>query len=283
MKAFLGMGLLGSNFVRAMRRKDIEVQVWNRTSAKASALEQYGARPFEDVAAAVKGADTIHITLKDDSTVDDVLAKAEPGLMPGAMIIDHTTISKDGAIARTVAWNAKGFTYLHAPVFMGPSNALDGSGYMLVSGDQQVIAKVQEELSAMTGKLINLGPEEGKAAAIKLLGNLFLIAFTAGISDMLALAKVFGVSSDDLLGLFNSWNPGASLPARLKRIASGSFEQPSWELSMARKDAGLMISAADGGGGHLAVIPSVAAEMDKWIQKGYGNYDWSVIAKDNLS
>ena len=282
MKAFLGMGLLGSNFVRAMLRKDIEVQVWNRTTAKATALEQYGALAFEDVAAAVKRADVIHITLKDDSTVDDVLAKAEPGLTPGAMIIDHTTTSKDGAIARTAAWKAKGFTYLHAPVFMGPSNALDGSGYMLVSGDQEVVHKVQEELSGMTGKLINLGPEDGKAAAIKLLGNLFLIAFTAGISDMLALAKVFEVASDDLLGLFNSWNPGASLPARLKRIATGGFEQPSWELSMARKDAGLMISAAEEGGGHLAVIPAVAAEMDKWIEKGFGSYDWSVIAKDNL-
>jgi len=283
MKAFLGMGLLGSNFVRAMRQKGIEVQVWNRTTAKATALEQYGAKSFDDVAAGVRGADTIHLTLKDDSTVDEVLAKAEPGLSPGAMIIDHTTTSKEGAIARTAAWKAKGFTYLHAPVFMGPSNALDGSGYMLVSGDQHVIEKVQEELSGMTGKLLNLGDEEGKAAAIKLLGNLFLISFTAGISDMLALAKVFGVSSEDLLNLFNSWNPGASLPARLKRIASGEFEQPSWELSMARKDAGLMISAAEQGGGHLAALPAIVTEMDKWIEKGYGSYDWSVIAKDNVA
>ena len=283
MKAFLGMGLLGSNFVRAMLRKDIQVQVWNRTTAKASALEQYGAKAFENAADAVKGADTIHLTLKDDSTVDEVLAIAEPGLSPGATIIDHTTTSKEGAIARTAAWKTKGFTYLHAPVFMGPPNALDGSGYMLVSGDQAVVAKVQGELSGMTGKLINLGPEEGKAAAIKLLGNLFLISLTAGISDMLALAKVFGVSPDDLLGLFDSWNPGAALPARLKRIATGRFEQPSWELSMARKDAGLMISATEQGGGHLTAIPAIAAEMDKWIEKGYGNYDWSVIAKDNLA
>jgi len=282
MKAFLGMGLLGSNFVRAMRRRDIPVQVWNRTAAKATALEQYGAKAFDSAAEAVKGADTIHITLKDDSTVDEVLAKAEPGLSHGATIIDHTTTSKEGAVARTAAWKAKGFTYLHAPVFMGPSNALDGSGYMLVSGDQAVVAKVQEELSGMTGKLINLGPEDGKAAAIKLLGNLFLISLTAGISDMLALAKVFGVSPDDLLGLFDSWNPGAAMPARLKRIATGSFEQPSWELSMARKDAGLMVAAAEQGGGHLMAIPAIAAEMDKWIDKGYGNYDWSVIAKDNL-
>jgi 3-hydroxyisobutyrate dehydrogenase len=165
---------------------------------------------------------------------------------------------------------------------MGPANALDSSGFMLVSGDQDVIAKVQDELSAMTGKLLNFGPEAGKAAAIKLLGNLFLIAFTAGISDMLALAKVSGVSADDLTGLFGAWNPGAASVARLKRLASGKYDEPSWELVMSRKDAGLMMSAAEAGGGHLAVIPAIAAEMDKWIADGYGNYDWSVIAKNNV-
>lgn len=282
MKVFLGMGLLGSNFVRAMRDKGIEVQVWNRTFSRAKAVEDSGAKAFEDVAEAVKGADTVHIVVKDDAAVDEVLEKALPGLTPGVIIIDHTTTSRDGAIARTAAWKAKGFTYLHAPVFMGPQNARDGSGFMMVSGDQAVIEKVQAELSAMTGKLLNFGPEEGKAAAIKLLGNLFLISMTTGVSDMLALAKVFGVSQADLQELFASWNPGSALPARIKRLANGSYEQPSWELAMARKDAGLMIAAVEQGGGHFAAIPAIAAEMDKWIEKGFGNYDWSVIAKDNV-
>ncbi len=282
MKAFLGMGLLGSNFVQAMLRNGLQVQVWNRTAARAKAMEVYGAQSFADVADAVKGADTIHVTLKDDGTVDEVLVAALPGLSPGATIIDHTTTSVQGAIERTAAWKAKGYTYLHAPVFMGPQNALESTGYMLASGDQSVIAKHQEELSKMTGKFINFGPQEGKASSMKLLGNLFLITFTAGISDTLALAKGLGISSADLLELFSSWNPGASLPARMKRITEGNFTQPSWELNMARKDAGLMMAAAAHAESHLAVIPAIAAEMDRWIAKGHGTDDWSVIAKDNL-
>ena len=49
---------------------------------------------------------------------------------------------------------------------------------------------------------------------------------------------------------------------------------------MARKDAGLMIQEAERGGMPLAAIPAIAEEMDKWIAKGYGNNDWTVIAKD---
>ncbi|HVW16578.1 MAG TPA: NAD(P)-dependent oxidoreductase [Mucilaginibacter sp.] len=283
MKAFLGMGLLGSNFVKAMLKKGEQVQVWNRTASKAKALEADGAKAFDNVADAVKGADVIHITLKDDATVDEVLGNASTSFEPGATIIDHTTTSAKGAVERTKKWKERGYTYLHAPVFMGPSNALESTGYMLVSGDQDVIAKFEPELSKMTGKLVNFGPEEGKAAGMKLIGNLFLISMTAGLSDTLALAKAQGISADDILNLFSAWNPGAAVPARLKKLSSGDYSQPSWELSMARKDAGLMMKAADEGGTHLTVIPAVAGLMDQWIAKGHGNDDWSVIAKDNAS
>lgn len=283
MKAFLGMGLLGSNFVRAMLQKGEQVQVWNRTAGKAKALEVYGAKAFDEVAEAVKGADIIHLTLKDDDTVEEVLEMASTGLQPGVIIIDHTTTSAAGAVDRTSKWKTRGYTYLHAPVFMGPPNALESSGYMLVSGDQALIAKVEPELAKMTGKLVNFGAEEGKAAGMKLIGNLFLLTLTAGLADALSLAKALGISSGDISALFESWNPGSSVPARLKKIAGGKFNEPSWELNMARKDAGLMMNAAKQGETKLAVLPAIAMEMDAWIAKGHGNDDWSVIAKDSVS
>jgi len=117
---------------------------------------------------------------------------------------------------------------------------------------------------------------------MKLTGNLFLLTLTAGISDTLALAKGLGISGQELMGLFDSWNPAAVMPARLKKIISGKFDQASWELNMARKDAGLMIAEAQKNNSYLTVVPAIADEMDRWIEKGYGSSDWSVIAKDNI-
>jgi len=282
MKAFLGTGLLGSNFVKAMLRKGDEVQVWNRTAAKAKALEKDGAKAFEEVSEAVKGAEVIHLTLKDDATVDEVLEKASAGFAPGVTIYDHTTTSVEGVQKRTKDWKAKGYTYLHAPVFMGPPNALESTGFMLVSGNPEILAKAKPELSKMTGKLLELGAETGKATGMKLTGNLFLLTLTAGISDTLALAKGLGISSTELLSLFDAWNPAAGMPARLKKISSGEFDHASWELDMARKDACLMLGEAEKAGAHFTVIPAIAEEMDRWIEKGYGQSDWSVIAKDNV-
>lgn len=283
MKAFLGMGLLGSNFVKAFLQKGQQVNVWNRTTSKAKALEADGAKAFDDIKDAVKDADEIHITLKDDDTVNEVLAMAQAAIRPGAMIIDHTTTSPKGAVERTKKWKELGFTYLHAPVFMGPKNARESTGYMLVSGDQSVIGKVESTLSSMTGKLVNLGDKEGKAAGMKLTGNLFLITLTAGLSDALSLAKAEGISADDVANLFELWNPAAMVPAKLKFISAGDFSTPSWELKMARKDAGLMMAAAKDGNAKLSIVPAIADVMDKWIEKGHGDDDWTIIAKDSVS
>jgi 3-hydroxyisobutyrate dehydrogenase len=132
----------------------------------------------------------------------------------------------------------------------------------------------------MTGQLINLGPEVGKAAAMKLAGNAFLVCFTFGLRETLAVSKSLGVSVNDLLHLFQSWNPGAQVEGRLKRMTSADFTKPSWELAMARKDTQLFLEAAQKGGTHLALLPAIAAVMDEWIGKGFGNHDWTVVGKE---
>jgi len=280
MKAFLGTGLLGSNFVKAMRKRGEDVQVWNRTAAKAKALEEVGAKAFDNPADAVKGATLVHLTLKDDVSVNEVLEAVRDGLAPGTVIVDHTTTSKEGAIQRTKEWKGKGFFYQHAPVFMGPVNALESSGFMLLSGDEALIDRIEPELQRMTGKILRFGSEVGKAAAMKLAGNAFLVCFTAGIRETLCLSKALGLAVTDLSSLFDAWNPGTLLQPRLKRMTAGDYTNPSWELNMARKDTGLFIDAAQKAETELTLLPVIASLMDSWIEKGYGHNDWTVIAKD---
>jgi 3-hydroxyisobutyrate dehydrogenase len=279
MKAFLGIGLLGDGFVRAMISKDVQVQVWNRTASKAKELEQYGAKAFDNIEDAVRGADMVHLALKDDATVDDALAKAEAGLKQGTIIADHTTTSVEGAKKRTEEWKSKGFQYQHAPVFMGPKNALESTGHMLVSGDQDLIKKIEPQLAAMTGKLVNFGEEVGKAAAMKLTGNLFLVGLNGALADAIAFSHSLGISTTELGQLFNQWNPGDSLPARLRRMTGKNFNDPSWKLEMARKDTGLFLMEAERKGVTLHAIPGIASLMDEWIKKGHGKEDWTIIGK----
>jgi 3-hydroxyisobutyrate dehydrogenase len=260
MITILGTGLLGSGFARA--------------------LEADGAVACADPAEAARGATRVHIVVSDDAAVDSVLAAAAPGFAPGTRVFDHTTTSTRGALERTRAWPARGVTYLHAPVFMGPQQATESTGLMLISGDRAVVEAATPVLAPMTGKLIDLGPRVDQAAAFKLLGNLFLMTIGAGFVDMLALAKAMGVSPDDAGTLFQHFNPGASLGARFKRMTDGDYDHPSWELAMARKDARLMQAEVDAVGLPLTTLPGLASRMDELIAEGHGHADWTVIAKD---
>jgi len=62
-------------------------------------------------------------------------------------------------------------------------------------------------------------------------------------------------------------------------MTSKTFHEPTWELNMSRKDAGLMIDAARRGGMPLPTIQAIATDMDRWIESGHGNQDWTVIGK----
>ncbi len=279
MISFLGTGLLGANFTRALLKRGEKVQVWNRTPAKAKDLEQYGAKAFNNIADAVKDAERIHITLSDDKAVDEVLEKASIGFKKGSVIIDHTTTSAEGAQKRSAYWKQKGNPYIHAPVFMGPLNALESTGTMMVSGDQQIIKSLESELSKMTAKLWNLGDDPAKAAAIKLLGNLFHLVLTGGVADLLSLSKSLKVDASELGPLLEVVNPSGVVKGRLKKIASNTFDEASWELSMARKDARLMMEQAASTNNTLTIIPAVARRMDTWLEKGYSKSDWTIIAQ----
>jgi 3-hydroxyisobutyrate dehydrogenase len=281
MIAFLGTGLLGSNFARAALRRGEQVSVWNRTAERARPLAADGARVCTDAAEAVRGAQHVHIALSDDAAVESVLAQAEAGLARGAIIVDHTTTSAGGARARYQRYRDKPYAFQHAPVFMGPQNALEATGIMLISGDPEQVQRLRPELQKMTGKLVELGPDPERAAKYKLLGNLFLMFMTAGVGEVLSLAKAFGIDANDAVKLFDVFNPGVTLPARAARVLEPNAA-PSWELQMARKDARLMLEAADAAGVALAVLPSIAALMDGAIARGHGHDDWTVIARRAL-
>jgi 3-hydroxyisobutyrate dehydrogenase len=281
MIAWFGTGLLGANFVRALRRRGEDVRVWNRTAARAKALEAEGATAFEDPAEAARGADRAHLALSDDEAVDDVLERARPGLAAGAAIVDHTTTSPQGAAARLKRWDERGMQFLHAPVFMGPPNALDGTGVMLASGDKARFDALEPALRPMTGQVVYLGAQPDRAAAFKLMGNLFLMSIGVATADMLKLGKAMGVPAEEAATLFNWLKPGGMIEPRLKRFMAADFGKAYWELVMARKDARLMLEASEKGP-PLLLIPALAAEMDRWIAAGHGHDDWIVIGKEAL-
>ena len=277
--AFFGTGLMGSGFVRHLLATGHEVNVWNRTGAKARALEADGAHAFDDAAAALAGAERVHLSLADDASVDAVLEPLASLIPKATWIVDHTTTAVTPTAERIARWNARDRTFVHAPVFMGPANALDGTGLMLVSGDKIRHDTLLPALQKMTGNVVYMGEAPERAAAFKLFGNLTLLGIMGVLGDVNRLAHAVGIPTGEAFSLFKHFNPGQFLPARAARIEAGDFSSPSFEVAMARKDVRLMIEEAQRGGVDLFVMPGVAAMFDAAISRGEGALDAAAAAR----
>ncbi len=277
--AFFGTGLMGAGFVRRMLANGHEVNVWNRSPAKAQALEAHGAKAFADPPAALAGVERIHLSLADDASVDAVLEPLAEAIAPQVWVVDHTTTAVRPTAERVARWAGRGRTLVHAPVFMAPVNALEGTGIMLLSGPQAQHQALQPALQAMTGNLVYLGEAPERAASFKLFGNLSLIGIMGVLGDVNRLAASVGISTEDAFSLFKQFNPGQFVPARAAKIAAGDFSNPSFEMTMARKDVRLMLEEAERGGFPLQVMPGVAQMLDVAIARGEGAWDSTAAAR----
>ncbi len=278
--AFLGTGLLGSAMAEAAVKRGDTVTVWNRTADKARALEQFGARAAETPADAVRGAERVHLVLKDDAVVEDVIATLRPGLAPNAVIVDHTTTQPARTAARAGRLNGDGVRYIHCPVFMGPVAARASQGIVLASGPQHLFDAIKDEITAMGARVEYFGERPDLAAVYKLCGNAYIIGIAGLVADVFAIAAGADVSPPDALRLLEFFNPTNVIAGRSKSMAAG-YHKPAFELAMARKDVRLMLESADSM--PLAVLPGLAARMDDLIAQGHGNDDLGVLGKDALS
>jgi 3-hydroxyisobutyrate dehydrogenase len=275
--AFLGTGLLGGAFAQAAAQRGDTVTAWNRSPDKVHALAQFGVIAAASPAEAVQGASRVHLVLKDDAVVDEVLAAARAGLLPDAIIIDHSTTLPVLTAARAERLQAEGVNYLHCPVFMGPPAARQAQGTMMVAGPKALFERVQPELARMTGRLEYMGERADLAAVNKLFGNAMIIGVSALMADILTMAQASEVSAEDAVKLLGFLDLNAMVAGRGLNMAKGNFS-PSFELTMARKDVRLMLEAA--GDRPLAVLPLVASRMDQLIAAGHGADDCCVLGID---
>jgi 3-hydroxyisobutyrate dehydrogenase-like beta-hydroxyacid dehydrogenase len=273
--ALLGTGLLGSGMVRRFLAHGTAVTIWNRTDAKARALEGDGARVAASPAAAVDGADHVHLVLSEDSVVDAVLEQIAPALKRGAIVIDHSTTLPEGTKRRFERLQQRGVRFLHAPVFMSPQMAADGAGLMLISGPRAEFDELRAELEGMTGEAWYLGDRTDLAAAYKLFGNAMLFAISGGLADIITMAQANAIDPVAALSVFSKFQVANTIGFRGPKMARGETTPASFELTMARKDVRLMTAAA--AGAPLVVLPGLARRMDEAIAAGKGHEDLAAI------
>ncbi len=293
--AVLGAGLIGAGFVQNLVTRGHDVVVWNRSPAKAMALASAlsslpspagspargQVRAVAAVADAVASAARVHLALTDDAAVDAVLDALAPALRPGTPVLDHTTTQPVATRARSARCAERGLAFVHAPIFMSPTNAKNGTGLMLVGGDPARVAAVTPALQTMTGEVWNVGERPETAAFYKLCGNAMILTMAGALADILRMADGLDLPREEALAVFQKFQPQGIIQFRGPKMARREFPT-SFALSVARKDVRLMQETAAPGGSSdqaLAVLDGLAARMDQLIAQGHGDLDIGALAR----
>ncbi|MEO9138018.1 MAG: NAD(P)-dependent oxidoreductase [Jatrophihabitans sp.] len=273
--AILGCGTMGAGMARSMVRAGLDVVAWNRTSGRARDLVDDGVVPVDSVAEAVRGAAAVITMLYDADSVLDVTDELSAALDDTAVWLQCSTVGPDG-MAR-IAARAGTAGLLDVPVLGTKQPAEQGTLVALVSGPAALVDFARPVLDAIGSRTVAAGTELGKASALKLACNAWVLSITAAAAQSLALARALGVDGQLFLAAIEGG--GADSPyAHIKGKAMLAGEYPAaFSLDGGRKDLELIASAAHPTGLPGDLLDGVRALFDAASQAGHGADDLAAV------
>ena len=242
----IGTGIMGAPMARNLAKAGFGVIAYNRTPARAQALQADGVTVAGSVAQVGQQAAVV-ITMVPDTP--DVLAVVEgEGGLAGAMaegsvLIDMSTISP--AETRTLAERlaARGIAMLDAPVSGGSWGAQQATLTIMAGGAPETFERCLPIFEAM-GKSITLMGPSGMGQTTKLVNQVLVAGTCAAVAEALVFA---GAQGADLLKTIEAVSGGAAGSWQLAnlgpRMAQRDFA-PGFMVKLQQKDLRLILEAA---------------------------------------
>ena len=249
-----------------------------RTPAKALALEPLGIRAAETVPEAVAGAERVHVMLADDAAVDGCSLEAAGEALRSALVVDHSTTSPAGTAARAKRLELGAASRSCTRRSSYPQDVPRGRRDDAAAGARGRLCALRagpardDRPRRLPRRDVRTSRRPTSCSACAM-----TTAICGGLADVYAMAASLGIDAADAHALFGKFNPAGVLTYRGAAMAKGDYA-PTFELTMARKDARLMIEVAHGR--ELAVLPAIAKRMDVLIERGFGADDMGVLSVD---
>ncbi|MBD3788234.1 MAG: NAD(P)-dependent oxidoreductase [Sphingomonadales bacterium] len=278
--AFLGLGVMGFPMAGHLAAAGHAVTVYNRSAAKAEAwVARHGGARAAPPAEAAAGADLVLACVGNDDDLRAVCLGAEgafAGMKPGAVFVDHTTVS--AAVTRALAAEAaaRGLGFVDAPVSGGQAGAENGQLSVMCGGAVEHYA-VAEPVIATYAKICRRMGESGAGQLTKMCNQIAIAGVVQGLAESLHFAESAGLSIADVVEVISQGAAGSwQMSNRAATMAEGRFDF-GFAVDWMRKDLGICLAAANETGASLPVT-ALVDQFYKDVQKmGGGRWDTSSL------
>jgi 3-hydroxyisobutyrate dehydrogenase/2-hydroxy-3-oxopropionate reductase len=283
--AVIGLGAMGSRIAARFLEAGHETIVWNRSAAKAQQLASRGAIVAETPADAARQAAFVITMVADPGALravtagpDGVLAGAggagSAGSAGSATVLMEMSTVGPAAVAWLAAALPEGVGLLDTPVLGSLGEAEAGALTVFVGGPDPLVERAVPVLRAL-GRPVHVGPL-GSGAAAKLVANSTLLAVLGVLGEAVALADGLGLTRDAAFEVLSVTPLAPQAGRRREAIESGAYPH-RFTLSLARKDAELVVEAATAAGVGVRHARAALSWLADAENAGRGKADYSAV------
>jgi 3-hydroxyisobutyrate dehydrogenase len=244
--AFIGLGIMGGPMAGHLLAAEHPLVVNTRTQSRANDLLARGATWAPFPADAAHDADVIFLCLPDTPDVETVLLSDNGvihGAKPGAIIVDHSTISPAATRAMATRMRDRDIMLLDAPISGGDVGAKNATLSIMVGGDARAFATV-EPLLRLMGKTITHCGDAGTGQLTKLVNQILVTVTNLATCEALTFAKNNGLDLSKTITALAGGAAGSWQWANLgPKMIAGDFA-PGFTIDLQQKDLRLVMEAA---------------------------------------
>lgn len=268
----LGLGIIGSRVADSLRNANAHVYVWSRSPKPEP---NFLSSPSE----VAQLADVIQIFVTNGEALLEVLTALEDKITRKHVIINNSTVDPlSTAKAAQLVENAGG-SFLDCPFTGSKLAAEKGALVYYVGGDKKLLEQVRHILEISAKEILHVGGA-GDATVLKIATNMITSTTVQVLSEAYALTRACGIEPEKLAEAVENNACGSALTAmKLPTIIAEDYE-PHFSLQNMFKDAQFALNLANQKKVDLPALSTTASIMFKSMQRGYGEEDFSVIARN---
>jgi len=278
---FVGLGNMGRAMVDHLMAGGHALRVYARRAEAMQPFVARGATACGSPAEAARGAAVVFTNVTATADVEQVLfgpGGVVEGAAPGAIVIDHGTISAAATRGFAARLAEQGIDMLDCPVSGGVKGAQAATLSMMVGGKPEVLERVRPLLQLL-GKTITHCGGHGAGQVVKACNQIVQVVNIQGIAEAMLFSRANGVEPQTMLAAISAGFAGSKMLDLMGPKMAGRDFAAGIEARLHHKDYGLIVEMAREA--HLAMpaVALVAQQLNALMGNGWGTQDTSALLK----
>jgi len=275
----IGLGAMGAPMAMHLADAGLLARVWNRTTATAEAIaEETGVPVAESPEQLADVCNVILTCVSADQDLRDVIGQLLPGVTPGSVLVDTSTVSPSTARQVSVSLQEAGAGFVDAPVSGGVEGAKKGTLSVMAGGDSANISRIMPVLEAISATVTHMGAV-GSGQATKAVNQVMIAGIAEAVCEAIALAEKLNLPSERLLSIVRAGAAGSwFLEHRGQSMLENRFDV-GFKLSLLLKDLLICRELAQELDISMPTVEAAIKDYRKLVELGDGDHDISGLIR----